>query len=166
MVGRENPSSIYLIDLGLAVPFRDLLTQQHLPYNNEHPLNGTALYASTNRHQSIAHSRRDDLISLAYMLLHLARGSLPWQVVRGSTEKRNDTMARVKAQTKVSQLCQGLPQDFSVFVEYVLKLDYDERPKYLYIRKLFHQCLSCIMDGSQSTAYDWELRPQERGYRL
>ena len=39
---------------------------------------GTATYASINVHRNICASRRDDIESLAYMLIKLYKGELPW----------------------------------------------------------------------------------------
>ena len=43
---------------------------------------GTVRYASVHAHLGRTASRRDDLESLAYTLLFLLRGRLPWQVLR------------------------------------------------------------------------------------
>ncbi|KAH9837262.1 kinase-like protein [Rhodofomes roseus] len=162
----EQTSLLYLIDLGLAVPYIDIVTRTHVQYNDEHELIGTPLFSSINLHHGIAHSRRDDLISLAYILLFFVRGSLPWQGIPTSVKaKRNDQLTRAKARAKPSQLCKGLPTPFCVFVEYVMRLEFDERPNYLYIRNLLRQCRSGVVSraGESENAYDWEQRPEDRG---
>ncbi len=39
---------------------------------------GSLLYASTNAHKGLELSRRDDLESLAYMIIQMSTGTLPW----------------------------------------------------------------------------------------
>ncbi|KAH9912269.1 kinase-like domain-containing protein [Fomitopsis serialis] len=70
---------VFLVDFGLAKQYRDPIQHLHIPYRDGLQLTGTALWASVNVHVGIAHSRRDDLESLAYVIIYLLRGYLPWQ---------------------------------------------------------------------------------------
>ena len=71
-----NYSSIYLIDFGLAKLYKNM-DGKHIPENIRRGLVGTPRYASINSHNGIELSRRDDLESLAYMLIYLVKGTLP-----------------------------------------------------------------------------------------
>ena len=51
---------------------------------------------SVNSHMGRTLSRRDDLESLAYMLVYLARGSLPWQSLAPTSRKNKDKYRRIK----------------------------------------------------------------------
>ena len=53
-------------------------------------------YMSVNSHMGRTLSRRDDLESLAYMLVYLARGSLPWQTLATTSHKNKDKYRRIK----------------------------------------------------------------------
>ena len=53
-------------------------------------------YMSVNSHMGRTLSRRDDLESLAYMLVYLARGSLPWQTLAPTSHKNKDKYRRIK----------------------------------------------------------------------
>jgi casein kinase 1 len=66
-----------MIDLGLAKKY---ITSEgmHLKENNNKPLIGTVRYCSSYIHEGIEASRRDDLISLFYVLAYLLNGKLPW----------------------------------------------------------------------------------------
>ena len=69
---------IYAIDLGLSKRFKDIRTDEHIPFKNDKNLTGTARYASLWTHLGYEQSRRDDLECIGYLLFYLMRGSLPW----------------------------------------------------------------------------------------
>ena len=51
LMGKGSHSSIvYIIDFGLAKRFKDVRTEQHIPYKSGKSLTGTARYASLNTH--------------------------------------------------------------------------------------------------------------------
>ena len=96
---------VNVIDFGLAKKFRDS-KGVHIPYSQRggHGV-GTSLFAAINTHLGVGtssetlhrimadisteSSRRDDLESLAYMLIYFLRGTLPWRKVR-APEKAPD----------------------------------------------------------------------------
>ena len=79
VTGRGNKSKlIYIIDLGLAKPFRDAGTLRHIPQAEGRDVAGSSRYLAVRAHQGEEQSRRTDLESLAYMLIYFLAGSLPW----------------------------------------------------------------------------------------
>src|ERR1700748_780315 len=89
-------SYIYLIDFGLAKNWYDTETGLHVPCGKSESLAGTVRYASINSHLSVAHTRRDDIESIAYNLIYLLRGFLPWQGVKGTDIKSKDDLVMEK----------------------------------------------------------------------
>ncbi|PPR02896.1 hypothetical protein CVT24_002280, partial [Panaeolus cyanescens] len=77
---------VNVIDFGLAKKYRDARTSNHIPYKQDdfHGV-GTSLFAAINTHLGVESSRRDDLESLAYMLIYFLRGTLPWRKLRAPT---------------------------------------------------------------------------------
>ena len=78
-------------------------------------------------------SRRDNLESLAYILIYFYRGSLPWQGLRVTA--KNDKYAPIrdkKRSISITELCAGLPEAFSRLLTYVRSLRFDERPDYAF----------------------------------
>jgi serine/threonine protein kinase len=85
----QNSQIIYIIDFGLAKPYICPNTSSHIERDSGKSLVGTAKFASIASHEgygktlvTIDQCRRDDLESLAYMLIYFAKGSLPWQPIK------------------------------------------------------------------------------------
>jgi serine/threonine protein kinase len=77
--GSPDDKKLYLIDLGLASKWREA-NGNHVDYDQRPDIfRGTVRYASVHAHLGRTGSRRDDLESLAYTLIFLIRGRLPWQ---------------------------------------------------------------------------------------
>ena len=68
-----------MIDFGLTRPIIDPKTGQHIPFRSGKNLIGTCRYVSINSHLGFELSRRDDLLTLGYVMINFIKGSLPWQ---------------------------------------------------------------------------------------
>ncbi|KAH8554831.1 casein kinase I like hhp1 [Umbelopsis sp. PMI_123] len=136
-VGKKG-YQVNMIDFGLAKKYRDPKTSLHIPYRDNKNLTGTARYASINTHAGCEQSRRDDLISLGYVLLYLYRGSLPWQGLKAATKSQKyDRIMEKKMSTSAQSLCYGLPSEFAAYMTYTMSLRFEDKPDYRYLRKLF-----------------------------
>lgn len=136
-LGSEE-STVYAIDFGLAKKYRDPKTHAHIPYNENKNLTGTARYASINTHLGIEQSRRDDLESLGFVLLYFLRGSLPWQGLAAKTKKEKyDKISSKKMSTTIAELCKGQPTEFETYLQYCRDLNFDGKPDYTFLRRLF-----------------------------
>jgi casein kinase I family protein HRR25 len=135
-IGRRG-NQVNVIDFGLAKKFRDPRTHLHIPYRENKNLTGTARYASINTHLGVEQSRRDDLESLAYVLIYFCRGSLPWQGLRAQTKKQKyDRIMERKMTTSTESLTRGLPLEFTMFLNYTRSLRFDDKPDYIYLRRM------------------------------
>jgi casein kinase I homolog HRR25 len=86
----------------------------------------------------IENSRRDEMVSLGYLMLYFCRGSLPWQGLGGATKEEAFTRIKEKKRdTPTETLCRGLPEEFLEYLDYTLSLRFDERPDYYYLRQIF-----------------------------
>lgn len=146
---------LYLVDFGLAKRYKDHRTHEHIPWRKDKHLTGTARYASIWTHEGIEQSRRDDLESLGYVLVYLAKGSLPWQGLRAANKKQKyeKILARKRAVSK-PELCRDLPRQFVDYFHTVGQLEFEERPDYSYLRGLFRRAFEnehYVDDG----VFDW-----------
>ncbi|KAH9848211.1 kinase-like protein [Lenzites betulinus] len=153
---------VNVIDFGLAKKFRDPRTGTHIPYHqDDHHGVGTCLFAAINTHLGVDCSRRDDLESLAYMLIYFLRGTLPWRKIKGSSVSDTWDLIRDKKLETESVLTVGLPPEFDVFYKYVRALEYEDLPDYAGLRALFQGLAdrqNIVYDG----AFDWCVpRPSE-----
>lgn len=151
----KRQSVIHIIDFGLAKKFRDPRTHQHIPYRENKNLTGTARYASINTHIGIEQSRRDDLESLGYVLMYFIRGSLPWQGLKANTKKQKyERIMDRKMSTSTEQLCKGYATEFRSYFEYCRSLRFEDRPDYLYLKRLFKELF--YRKGFQyDNMFDW-----------
>lgn len=62
-------------------------------------------------------SRRDDLVSIGYVLVYFLKGSLPWQGLQAeSHEDKYQRILEKKQSTSLEDLCEDLPGRCHVFV--------------------------------------------------
>jgi casein kinase I family protein HRR25 len=158
-IGKRG-NQVNVIDFGLAKKFRDPKTRLHIPYRENKNLTGTARYTSINTHLGVEQARRDDLESLAYMLIYFLRGALPWQGLKAATKRQKyDRIMEKKMTTPTDLLCRGLPDEFGAFLNYTRALRFDAKPDYSYLRKLFRALI--VRKGYQDDyVFDWSPQGQ------
>ena len=141
LIGKKDKiNTIYLCDFGLAKRFRDNKTGNHIPYKTKKKFTGTPAFASVYTHLGCEQSRRDDLESLAYILIYLGTGTLPWKRMKtkGKDEKYSKILSK-KMNTSSEELLQGLPIEFLTFLQNVRDLQFEQKPDYDYLRKLLRK---------------------------
>ncbi|CAA7392274.1 unnamed protein product [Spirodela intermedia] len=144
--GSSGEKKLFLIDFGLASMWRDSLSGQHVRLCQQ-PDNfrGTTRYASVHAHLGLTASRRDDLESLAYTLIFLIKGRLPWEGYQGNDKRFLVFMN--KTVTSPEMLCGGCPPPFAQFLEAVKKIQFVEQPTYSKLISLFGSliCSPCTL---------------------
>jgi casein kinase 1 len=109
----------------------------------------------------IVPSRRDDLESVALMLIHLLtpRG-LSWTrngVPR--TDEQHDHLILTKRRALPENLCKGLPPEFEEFLRYCRRLKFEECPDYSKWREEFREL--AVEEGfPASEAFIWPPPPR------
>jgi len=164
LVGRSGTKAanlIHMVDFGIAKQYRDPKTKQHIPHRKHKIMTGNSRYLSINAHLRREQSRRDDLESLGYVFMYFLRGSLPWQGLKARNKHRYQKIIEKKQTTTIEELCEGYPEEFGVYLNYVRKLDFEETPDYDYLRRLFANVMRKNNDVDDGV-YDWStLHPEE-----
>eukprot|EP01016_Furgasonia_blochmanni_P041500 TRINITY_DN5399_c0_g1_i15.p2 TRINITY_DN5399_c0_g1~~TRINITY_DN5399_c0_g1_i15.p2 ORF type:complete len:287 (+),score=53.90 TRINITY_DN5399_c0_g1_i15:630-1490(+) len=151
----KRADTIYIIDYGLAKKYRDPSTGLHIPYKDNKSLTGTARYTSINTHLGIEQGRRDDLEAIGYVLMYFNRGSLPWQGLKANTKKEKyEKIMEKKINTPVETLCKGFPEEFCTYLNYCRALKFEDRPDYLWLKRLFRD-LFFRVEKEWDSIYDW-----------
>jgi serine/threonine protein kinase len=133
----STETNVYLVDFGLAIQYNQRRTDTTMG-------DGTPLYSSIHI-DNIAYpmcpdtdlSPRNDLESLAYTLIHLALGRLPWDT---PGEDLDDMYYRKATISRDELLNNGLiPEPLREFTRNVLDLGPDEQIDYEALQNLFSE---------------------------
>ena len=132
----NNKNILYLIDYGLSKKYKNK-KGFHIPYIEGKKLMGTIKYISINTLLGIEQSRRDDLESLSYTIIYLLKGNLPWigLKVKNKNEKIEKIM-NMKMYSKLDEICDGLPKEFAIFLQYTRDIGFNQTPNYNFLRKI------------------------------
>jgi len=103
---RDEPNYKYtrhrirIIDFGLVKHWLDPITNEHTKKKRERYFQGNMIFASKNAFNLFTQSRRDDLMSLCYVLLYIIDGDLAFLQQdgegEGDGEEKSDTTANFK----------------------------------------------------------------------
>ncbi|KAL5084825.1 hypothetical protein Trisim1_011385 [Trichoderma cf. simile WF8] len=154
--GKENGKMVYILDLGLVGEYTK---DEEVVVAPSYAFCGTYYWAPIAAHLNRSQSPKDDLESLAYMLIYFASGSLPWQGCAKENEN-DDTLServtRFKLGLPIKQICQGLPSPFARHLMYARSARYNHKPKYAELRAMYRRLMKRLgykYDG----VYDWDL---------
>ena len=135
--GKEK--NIYLIDFGLSkiIINNDKKNQYLLNIKREKIVIGTVRYISMNAHLGNEQYKKDDLESLAYMMIYFIKGELPWQNLKAKSRKEKySKIYQKKKQTVNSELCNFLPDEIKTFLSYIINLNQKQNPDYAKLMNL------------------------------
>jgi serine/threonine protein kinase len=155
VIGPKNKERIiYLIDFGLS---KKISNDKILPtIKADRNIIGTMRYISMNTHQGYEQGRRDDLESLFYIIIYFMKGELPWQNIKCKTraEKYSKIFEIKKKVTENGELVEELPLEMGKILEYILGLNFAEKPNYLMIKNAIELILNKL-NLSNDLQFDW-----------
>ena len=145
LFGLNDPNVIYIIDFGLCRKYRSSKTGKHILPKVTGFISGTLKYASSNVIKGKEPSRRDDIISLGYMLIYLYKRELPWldtfNNLNHLDEKKYIELINLKETNGNGELFRNLPEELIEYIKYAINLKFEEEPNYSFLRSLFNKII-------------------------
>ena len=125
---------------------------------------GSFIFASVNSMNYITQSRRDDLISLCYLLVYMVNGDLPFifsnhGIILESKRAQFDKIVSMKNTLTPEKLVNGTSAEPMLqFIKYIFYMRFTEAPKY---GKLRFMLVSILLDQNQvpDKIFDWSPQP-------
>ena len=144
LVGINDPNVIYVIDFGLCKKYRSSKTGKHILPNLDSKFSGNFKFSSSNTTKGKESSRRDDIISLGYMLIYLIKKGLPWDYTYKENKLTNSKyieLVFLKDTNAYGKLFNGLPSEFKEFILYAKNLKFEQDPNYSYLRSILNKII-------------------------
>ncbi|UKZ85136.1 uncharacterized protein TrAFT101_001009 [Trichoderma asperellum] len=157
--GKENGKTAYLLDFGLSGYFRSRDDYITAP---DYRLAGTIETACIAWHLNRPQSPKDDLESLAYVLIFLFRGYLPWSIDGDSDASypSSERALKMKLSLPIDIICKDMPPQFARHLKYVRSLKYNDTPNYSKLRDMYQRLMK-RMGYEYDGVYDWDLTEKE-----
>lgn len=129
----DNENKIYLIDYGMCKRFTGE-NGLHIEPKKISQIIGSMNYCSVNTHLLIEQSRRDDLESVAYILIYLSTGNLLWNGI-ASSQAVKERKELLTSDIKIP----GIHDIIITYLKYIRNLEFKETPDYEWIMNLFKE---------------------------
>jgi serine/threonine protein kinase len=111
LVGSQREDQLFLCDFGISARLDPAAVGREAA-----GFVGTPRFASISAHRQLVQGRKDDLESLGYMLVFLAKKKLPWMNIKSEARTRNMLILEQKEKITAEILCRGLPPGFVHFL--------------------------------------------------
>ena len=156
LIGIEDPNVIYIVDFGLCKKYRSSKTGKHILPKLTGQFNGTVKYASPNAIKGKEVSRRDDLISLGYMLIFLFKRDLPWEdSFKNLDRTKYFELISLKETNGDGKLFNNIPQEFKDYIKYTRNLKFEQDPDYSYLSSLFLKIINNMNLDYRKITFSW-----------
>jgi serine/threonine protein kinase len=137
VIDLHKKDKLYCIDFGLAKRFYRK-NDKHVDFSTNRKFCGTVRYASIAAHKNHEQGRKDDMEAIGYMLVYMFKGKLPWMGIKHKDKKeRYKLVGEKKECITEEELCKDMPKEFCVYLKYVRTMDFDEKPHYSALKRMF-----------------------------
>ena len=165
MTGIKDPDVLYIIDFGLCKKYRSSKTGKHIQQRDTKNFCGTLIYSSVNVIKGKESSRKDDLISLGYVILFLYKRNLPWNFSFSSLNKNTyNELVKSKESNHNGEIFKDIPEEIIEFIKYAQNLKFEEDPDYNYMKGLFMTLLIKNNCNIQKINFCW-IDPNDKDHR-
>jgi len=138
-------TKIYLGDYGLSKKY--IINDKHIPCQTEVSRVGSMRYMSKYTHRGIQASCRDDIYSLAYAIIFMPTGWLPWSddLVEGKEKnQRHNALYVMKSKTPNTDITSKIPNDklknlMTDCLDYLDTLEFAYNVKYEFLSQQLEQ---------------------------
>ena len=128
---------IYLIDFGISKSYINDLGK-HVKMEQEEETSGNYFYRSIHNHNKWKHSRRDDLLSIGYMMFFYIYGNFLYDINEKELVilKKNCYYNLFPTLSKLIT-CGKINDMIYKYFNYCNQLSFDEKPDYEYLKNIF-----------------------------
>ena len=157
LIGIDDPNVIYIVDFGLCKKYRSSKTGKHVLPKMTGKFNGNIKYCSPYVIKGKESSRRDDLISLGYMLIFLLKKELPWDniISKKFVISKYYEIVYLKDTNGCGTLFKNIPEELATFVKYTKNLKFEQEPNYSYLRSLLNIILINENSNHKNLTFSW-----------
>jgi len=156
LIGINDPNVLYVVDFGLCKKYRSSKTGKHILPRLTGKFYGTLRYSSSYTLKGKESSRRDDLISLGYMLIYLLKRDLPWpNSFKGLKRQQYLDLIHSKETNDDGKLFKNVPEELVDYIKYTKNLKFEQDPDYYYLRHLLNKILFNLSLNYKKLSFSW-----------
>jgi len=137
-------NQVNMIDFGFATRYVDKKTKEHMNKQEVNTFRGNMVFASLNQLKFHSTSRRDDLISLFYLLVFMIRGgSMPGFEIDNRVDKNQQfrTIKAAKESQRLKDVCFDNTSELSQFMREVFSYRFKDTPRYEFLRNMLKELI-------------------------
>ncbi|KAF9242392.1 kinase-like domain-containing protein [Melanogaster broomeanus] len=137
----DSWDTFILIDFGIAQKYHDPSSCIHILMQENLSFVGTPAFTSLNSHRGLQLGCRDDIESLAYLLIFLHHGLLPW--LTGDDKSPSPSATFHHKQTFLTDArALNIPTVLTMILDHARSLSFMQKPNYSYLHTILENATS------------------------